>query len=150
MEVNSDNYDKVNPASVVVNFLIAFFTSSLGKLNVYWKMYCNELLRSKSQQLLFKVSLFRFHFVSTIQYLNCYYNGYPMKQTASLSSLLIMYKLSLKPAFLLCFCYIGKGKSLLILNLLISKYLDQISPWYEMKEVFLVQLQTGNLYFCLR
>ena len=140
----------MNPVSVVVNFLIAFCTSSLGKLDVYWKMYCNEPRRSVSQKLLFKVSLFRFHFVSTIQYLNYYYNGYPMNQTASLSSLLIMHKLPLKPTFLLCFCYIGKDKSLLILNLFISKYLDQIFPWYEMKEVFLVQLQTGNLYFCLR
>ena len=43
---------------------------------------------------LFKVSLFRFHFVSALQYLDCRYNGYPVKQTASL-----YLELSLKPAF---------------------------------------------------
>ena len=46
------------------------------------KMYCNESRISLTQQLLFEVSLSRFHFVSALQYLE--YNEYPVKQTASL------------------------------------------------------------------
>ena len=50
-------------------------------------MYCNESLKSLTQQLLFEVSLFKFHFVSALQYLYCYYNEYTVKP-------------------LVCFCYI--------------------------------------------
>ena len=57
-------------------------------------MYCNESRKSPSQQILFEVSLFRFHFVSALQYLDCYYNEYTVNQTVSLYS-----KLPLKPAF---------------------------------------------------
>ena len=57
-------------------------------------MYSNESHKSLSQQLLFEVSLFRFHFVSALQYLECCYNEYPVKQAASLCL-----KLLLKPAF---------------------------------------------------
>ena len=41
--------------------------------------------------------------------------------------------------------YFWKGKSLFILNLFISDYLDQIPPWKETKEEFSVTLQTENL-----
>ena len=57
------------------------------------KMYSNESRKSWSQQHLFEVSLFQFYFVSEVQYLDCYYNEYPVKQTASL-----YLKLPLKPA----------------------------------------------------
>ena len=43
------------------------------------KMYCNYSRKSLSPQLLFEVSLFRFHFVFAFQYLDCYYE-YPVKQ----------------------------------------------------------------------
>ena len=47
------------------------------------KIHSNESPKSMSQQLLFEVSLFRFYFVSELQYLDCYYNEYQVKQTAS-------------------------------------------------------------------
>ena len=46
----------------------------------------------------------------------------------------------------MCFCYIWKDKSLLILNLFTSEYLDQIPLWKEIKEIFSVKLQTENLF----
>ena len=47
------------------------------------RMYSNEFQKSLSQQLLPEVSLFRFHFVSELQYLDRYFSEYPVKQTAS-------------------------------------------------------------------
>ena len=47
-----------------------------------------------------------------------------MKQTAPL-----YLKLPFKPAFLVFFCYFGKVKSLFVLNLFVSEYLDKIFPW---------------------
>ena len=44
---------------------------------------------SVRQQILFKVSLFRFHFVFPLQYLDCYYDKNPVKQTASLNTFFI-------------------------------------------------------------
>ena len=41
-------------------------------------------MNPKDQQHSFEVSLFRFHFVSALHYLDCYYNKHPVKQTASL------------------------------------------------------------------
>ena len=64
-----------------------------------------------------------------------------MKQTA-----LLYLKFSLKPAFLVYFCYFWKDNSFLILNLFISEYLDQIPPWKENKDAFSVTLQTENLF----
>ena len=61
------------------------------------KISFNKSRKLLSQQLLFKVSLFRFHFVPALQYLDCCCNEYPVKQTA-----------------------------FVILNLFISEYLDQI------------------------
>ena len=49
----------------------------------YIYIYC-ESQKSLTSQLLFQVSLFRFHFVSECQYLDCFYNEYPVKQTALL------------------------------------------------------------------
>ena len=60
-----------------------------------------------------------------------------MKQTASL-----YLKLPFKPVFLVCFCYFWKVKSLLVLNIFISEYLDKILSWKEMKLAFSVKLQT--------
>ena len=51
---------------------------------------------------------------------------------------------------LVCFCYFWKDKPLLILNLFIFEYLDQIASWKEIKEAFSLKLQTENLCFCLR
>ena len=53
-----------------------------------------------SGQLLFKVSLFRFCFVSVLQYLDCCYKQYPVKQAASLHL-----ELPLKRTFLVCFFF---------------------------------------------
>ena len=47
------------------------------------KMYYSESRKSLYQQILFEVSLGRFHFVSALQYLGSYCNEYPVKQTAS-------------------------------------------------------------------
>ena len=44
------------------------------------------------------------------------------------------------------FCYFWKVKSLLILSLFISEYLDHIPPWKEIKEAFSVTVQTENLF----
>ena len=64
----------------------------------------NESRKSLSPQLLFEVSVFTFHLVSALQYLYCYCNEYPVKQTASL-----YLKWPLEPAFFLdCFCYLEK------------------------------------------
>ena len=93
-------------------------------------MYFNESRKSLSRQILFKVSLLWFHFVSTLQYLDCCYNEYPVKQTAS-----FYLELPLKPDFLVCFCYFWKDKSLLILNLFTSECIDQILSWKEIKEI---------------
>ena len=108
------------------------------------KMYCNESRKSLSQQLLLEVSIFRFHFISALQYLYCYNNEYLMKQTASL------YWSFLWNLHFMCFCNFWKDNSLLIVNLYISEYLDQIRPWKEVKEAFSVKIQTENLCFCLR
>ena len=51
--------------------------------------------------------------------------------------------------FAVCFCYFWKDKSLVVLNLFIFEYLDQIPPWKEMIEPFSVKLQTKNRCFCL-
>ena len=48
------------------------------------KMYFNGSGKPLILQLLFKVSLSRFHFISALHYLGCHYNEYPVKQAASL------------------------------------------------------------------
>ena len=52
----------------------------------------------------------------------------------------------MKPALLVNFCYFWKDKSLLILSLFISEYLDQIPPYREMKEGLSVKLQNENMF----
>ena len=52
----------------------------------------------------------------------------------------------MKPALLVYFCYFWKDKSLLILSLFISEYLDQIPPYREMKEGLSVKLQNENMF----
>ena len=47
------------------------------------------------------------------------------------------------------FFFFWKGKSLLILNLFILEYLDQIPPWKEMKEAFQSRSRL-KIYLCLR
>ena len=150
-QVNSDKARwclKVYLKFVPLSFLIACsFTENLGKLDIYWsikKMYCNKYRKSSSQQLSFDFSLFTFYFLSALQYIDCYYNKYPMKQTTSL-----YLNLSLTPAFLVCFCHFWNDKSELMLNLFISEYLDQIPPWEKMKEAFFSTLHIGNLCFLM-
>ena len=46
-------------------------------------IYCNVFRKVLSQQLLLEISLLRFHSVSALQFLDCYYNEYPVTQTAS-------------------------------------------------------------------
>ena len=76
----------MRPVSVVEVYTTKF-SYSLSLLKIYEnlmsieKMYCNESQKSLSQQLLFEVSVFRFHFVSALQYLGCYDNEYPVTQT---------------------------------------------------------------------
>ena len=79
-------------------------------------MYFNDAQKSIGA-LLFEVSLFRIHFLSALQYLDCYYDKYLAKQTVSL-----YLKFPLKPT-LVIFCYY---KSFIILNLSTSEYLYQI------------------------
>ena len=47
------------------------------------KIFFDESQKLLSHQLLLKISCFRFHFVSALQYLDCYYIEYPVssKQT---------------------------------------------------------------------
>ena len=65
------------------------FSHSLFLLKIWEDLLsienCNESGKSLSQQLLFEVSLFRFHFVSALQCLDYCYKEYQVKQTASLS-----------------------------------------------------------------
>ena len=89
------------------------------------KMYFNDSQKSIGA-ILFEVSLFRIHFLSALQYLDCYYDKYLVKQTVSL-----YLKFTLNPT-LVCFCYFWKDKSFLILNLSLSEYLYQRLPWKEM------------------
>ena len=76
----------MKPVSVVEVYTTKF-SYSLSLLKIYEnlmsieKMYYNESRKSLSQQLLFEVSVFRFHFVSALQYLDCYDNEYPVTQT---------------------------------------------------------------------
>ena len=103
---------------------------------------CNKSGKSVSQNLLFEFFVFRFHFVSALQYLHCYDNEYLVKQTA-----LFELNLSLKPAFFLVyFCYFWKVKNLLILNVFISEYLDQSPRWKEIRGAFSVTFQTKNVF----
>ena len=73
----------MKPVSVVkiytTNLFHRFFTEKLISIE---KAYCNESQKSVRQQLLFDVSLFKFHFVSAFQYLDCYYNECLAKQAA--------------------------------------------------------------------
>ena len=85
------------------------------------KMYCSESRKSLGPQLLFEISLFKCHFISAIQYLYCYCDEYPLKQTAYTWSCVW----NLHFLFLVCFSYFWKHKFVLILNLFISEYLDQ-------------------------
>ena len=64
-----------------------------------------------------------------------------MKQTVSL-----YLRLPFKPVLLVCFC---KVKSLLVLNIFMSEYLDKILSWKEIKLALSVKLQTEYLCFCL-
>ena len=64
-------------------------------------IHSNESSKLLRQQRLFEISLLCFHFFSTLQYLDCYYNEYPLKQTAFL-----YLKSLLEPVFTaVCFCY---------------------------------------------
>ena len=62
--------------------------------------YCNGSQKLSTQQLLFKGSLFMFHFVSALYYLDFYYIEYPVKQPAFLH-LKLPLKLALLSMFLL-------------------------------------------------
>ena len=62
------------------------------------KISFNKSRKLLSQQLLLKVSLFRFHFVPALQYLVCCCNEYPVKQTASFYP-----RSPLKPVFFVSF-----------------------------------------------
>ena len=93
----------MKPVSAVEIYAIKF-SHSLILLKIWEnfmsieKMRSNKSQKSLRQQLLFKVSLFQFAFVSAFQYLDCCYNEYPVKQTTSL-----YLKLPLKPAFFFFF-----------------------------------------------
>ena len=102
------------------------------------KIYFNESQKSLSPQFLSDFSLFRFHFVSALQYWGSYCNEYPVKQTSSLHL-----TLPLKPTFLCGFVVFGM-KNTLYLN-----YLGQILPCKEMKEAFSVKLHPENPCLCL-
>ena len=110
------------------------------------KTYFNKSRKSLIQQLLFKVALFRFHFDSALKYLGCCYDKYLVKQIASL-----YLQLPLKPVLFQCvFAIFWNKKSLLILTLFSSEYLDQFLPWKEIKEEFSVRIQTEKLRFCFK
>ena len=66
---------------------------------------CIAMNPRMNPQPLFEVSLFRFYFVFTFQYLDCYCSKYLVRQTASLCL-----KLPLKPAFFKCFLFVIFGK----------------------------------------
>ena len=77
----------------------------------YWKFEKTRWLLKKyivvSQQLLFEFFLFKFHFVISLLYFNCYHYQYQVKQTVSL-----YLKLCLR--FLVWFYYFWKDKLVLI------------------------------------
>ena len=85
----------MKPVGVVEAYTIKkHWTENLEKLDVCWKMYGNESQKLLSGKFLFEVSSFSFHFAFALQYLNCYYERYTVKQTASL-----YLNLPLKPKF---------------------------------------------------
>ena len=115
--VNSDDLSKMKIVSGAEVYTTNFFRSLpcfKWKLRKTWfllkRMDCNESWKSLSPQLLFRVSLSRFYFVSALQHLD---NRYAVKQTSSL-----YLKLSLVPPFFSCFFFVvvvvvafWKGKS---------------------------------------
>ena len=56
-----------------------------------------------------------------------------------------MYEVAQLKLALVCFRYFWKDKPLLILDLFISEYLDQIASWKEIKEAFSGKLEIENL-----
>ena len=90
---------------------------------------------------MFKVTLFRFYFVSAFQYLVCHYDEYPVQQIA-----LLYLKLSLKTEFLSVFLL--ERKVFAYFKLIYPVYLDKILALKEMKEAFSVTLRAKNR-FCL-
>ena len=110
-KVNYQN--KVKPVIVAKVYSTKFSRSLvllkiLENLTSIEKMYRNESRKSLSLQLLFKVSLFRFHFVSQLQYLDYYCNKCPMKTAAFL-----YLKLPLKPAFFQCLFIIFERENII-------------------------------------
>ena len=133
--VNSDDMSKMETVSYTTDYFQSL-PCFKWKLRKTWfllkRMDCNESWKSLSPQLLFRVSLSRFHFVSALQHLD---NRYAVKQTSSL-----YLKFSLVPPFFscfccccCCFCFLER---LVVLNLYIPEYLSKISPREEMKEAF--------------
>ena len=82
-------------------------------------------VKSLSRQLLLENFFIKVHFFSALQYFQCYYE-YPVKQAAF--SYLKLPFMPFKHTFLVCFCCFWKVKSLLVLNLFTSEYLDKILP----------------------
>ena len=75
---------------IPLSFLIACFYWKIEKTLSIEKLYNNKSKKSLSQELLLEVSLFWFHFVSALQYLDRYYDEYTMKQTASLNTIVAL------------------------------------------------------------
>ena len=115
---------------IPLSFLKACFYWKFRKTWFLLKMYCNECWKPLSQKLLLEVSLFKFHFVATLQYLDRYYNKYPVKQTA----LLYLKLPSSNLHFLMCFCYFWKDKPLPILTLFRMGIFGAVHGWGRAKK----------------
>ena len=148
--VNSDDMSKMETVSYTTDYFQSL-PCFKWKLRKTWfllkRMDCNESWKSLSPQLLFRVSLSRFHFISALQHLH---NRYAVKQTSSL-----YLKLSLVPPFFSCFLLL-----LLLLFLLFGKVsrVKLIYSWISKQKfptggdeggIFL-KLHTENLCFCVR
>ena len=65
---------------IPLSFFIVFFLQKIWEnVESLEKMYCNKSRKSLYQQLLFEVSLFRFHFASVLEYLGCFYKENTVK-----------------------------------------------------------------------
>ena len=145
---------------IPLSFLKACFYWNFRKTWFLLKMYCNECWKPLSQKLLLEVSLFKFHFVATLQYLDRYYNKYPVKQTA----LLYLKLPSSNLHFLMCFCYFWKDKPLPILTLFRMgifgavhgwgrakkapslKSVTHILQWWNLAQIYLAQRRSKNIW----
>lgn len=133
VKVKSYNQNKMNTVNVVevyvpLSFAIACF---------YWNFRKNWCLLTKCIAMNPENHWVK-NFCLKFLYFCFYHNEYLVTKIASSS------KLPLNPTFLY-YVFVISGK--VSLNLFSSEYLDQISPWKELKEAISVKRKTEDHFF---